>query len=115
MLEVNDYELLKKSFIDSQRLFSKLRTVIYNASNIEYDGTGMYSDEEELYERHRATLSSKILLELSGALDEYKIELKSNSDLSLKELTFNLQKDDVCSVIKVDFSEEDSLNILQLS
>ncbi|MBU1927545.1 hypothetical protein KKG77_00955 [bacterium] len=115
MLEVNDYELLKKSFIDSQRLFSKLRTAIYNASNIEYDGTGMYSDEEELYERHRATLSSKILLDLSATLDEYKIELRINNDLSLKELIFNLQKDDVISVIKVDFSEEESLNILQLS
>jgi hypothetical protein len=115
MLDTNDYELLKESFIDSQGLFTKLRTVIYNASNIEYDGTGMYADEEEMYTRHRGTLSSKIILKLSSALDEHTIKLQTNNDLSLNELILNLQKNDVNSVIKVDFSEEGSLNILQLS
>jgi hypothetical protein len=115
MLEPNDYELLKKSFIESQRLFAKLRTVIYNASNIEYDGSGFYADEEEMYARHRAKLSEKIMLELSIVLEEYVVQLQINRDLSLYELIFNLQKKDVSSVIKVDFSEEESLNILQLS
>jgi hypothetical protein len=115
MLDTNDYELLRNCFVKSERLFSKLKTVIYNASNIEYDGVGFYIEEEEMYERHRTTLSSKITFELLESMDGYAIKLQQNSDLSLPELIFCLQKDDVESVIKVDFSEEDSLNIAQLS
>jgi len=115
MLQTNDYELLKKSFIDSQILFIKLRAAICNSSNIEYDGTGMYAEEEERYERHQAILRSKITLELSSVLEDYAIELQKNSELLLNELTFDLQKDGVKSVVKVDFSEEESLNIMQLS
>lgn len=115
MLDTNDYELLKESFIASQRLFTKLRVVIENANNIEYDESGFYFDEEKMYARHKAKLSSKIFDELCLALDTYIIEIVSSDDISLRELTFNLNKNNSVSTIKVDFSQEDSLNIIQLS
>ncbi|MEA2100629.1 MAG: hypothetical protein U9P72_10925 [Campylobacterota bacterium] len=124
MLNTDDYEILKNSFIDSQRLFNKLNVVANNVENMEFDESGLYQEDEEMYERHWLKLSSKIVDALDESLDGYGIELLKNDSLELRELTFNLIKDDVMSEtgplgekskIKVDYSEDGSLNILQIS
>jgi len=115
MLNTNDYEIVKNSFIDSQRLFTKLNIVADNVENIDFDESGFYQEEEEMYQRHWLKLSSKIVNSLSSLLDGYNIELIKNDSLELRELTFNLIKDKVKSKIKVDYSENGSLNILQIS
>jgi len=115
MLNTEDYEVLKNSFIDSQRLFDKLNNVAKNVENMEYDESGLYQEEEEMYERHWLKLSTKITDALDNSLDGYIIELVQNDSLELKELTFNLIQDDERSRIKVDYSEDGSLNISQIS
>ena len=115
MLNTQDYEILKNSFIDSQRLFDKLNVVATNVENMEFDESGLYQEEEEMYERHWLKLSSKIVNALDEALNGYGIELLKNDSLELKELSFNLIKDEEISKIKVDYSENSSLNILQVS
>lgn len=115
MLNTEDYEILKNSFIGSQRLFDKLNVVADNVENIEYDESGLYGDEEDMYQRHWLKLSSKIVDELNVALDKYSIELLKNDSLKLRELTFNIILDDNKSRIKVDYSEDGSLNISQIS
>ena len=52
MLNETDYEIVKSSFMESQRLFNKLGVVATNASNLDYDESGLYQEEEEKYERH---------------------------------------------------------------
>ena len=115
MLNNDDYEILKDSFIDSQRLFTKLNTVANNVENMDFDESGLYQEEEEMYERHWLKLSSKIVDALSLSLSEYQIELLKNDSLELRKLSFNLIKDDIKSKIQVDYSEGDSLSILQIS
>ena len=115
MINTEDYEILKSSFIESQRLFDKLNVVANNVANIEYDESGLYGEEEEMYERHWLKLSSKIVDALDNSLDSYTIELLKNDDLELRELTFNLIKDDEKSRIKVNYSEDGSLGISQIS
>jgi len=124
MLNTENYEILKKSFIDSQRLFDKLNKVATNVENMEFDESGLYQEEEEMYERHWLKLSSKVYNALDSALDNFTIELLKNDLLESRELTFNLIKDDVMSKtgslgekskIKVDYSEDGSLNIIQIS
>ena len=113
MLNTEDYEILKNSFIDSQRLFDKLNVVATNIENMDFDESGLYQEEEEMYERHWLKLSSKIVDALDNSLDGYGVELLKNDSLELRELTFNLIKDDEKSKIKVDYSDDGSLNILQ--
>ena len=115
MINTEDYEILKNSFVQSQRLFDKLNVVANNVDNIEYDESGLYGEEEEMYERHWLKLSSKIVDALDETLDGYSIELLKNNELNLRELTFNLIKDDTKSKIKVDYSEDGSLGISQIS
>ncbi len=115
MLNENDYEILKESFVESQRLFDKLNRVANQARDINYDSLGLYLEEEETYKRHWLTLSSKIVDALSTALEGYKIELLHNKDLEMRDLTLNLYKDELLSQIKVDYSEDGSLSILQMS
>ncbi|MFA6196375.1 MAG: hypothetical protein WC656_07000 [Sulfurimonas sp.] len=116
MLNENDYEVLKKSFVESQRLFDKLNRVANQAADINYDSLGLYLEEEETCKRHWLTLSSKIVDALSHSLDGYNIELLKNKDLELRELTLNLHKEEEnSSQIKVDYSEDGSLSILQMS
>lgn len=115
MINTDDYEILKSSFIDSQRLFDKLNVVASNVENMEYDESGLFQEEEEMYERHWLKLSSKIVDALDNSLDGYSIELLKNDDLESRELTFNLIKDDEKSRIKVDYSEDGSLSISQIS
>jgi len=115
MLDNDDYEILKDSFIDSQRLFTKLNIVANNVENMDFDESGLYQEEEEMYERHWLKLSSKIVDALSLSLSEYQIELLKNNSLELRKLSFNLIKDDIKSKIQVDYSEDDSLSILQIS
>lgn len=115
MINTEDYEILKSSFLDSQRLFDKLNVVATNVENMEYDESGLYGEEEEMYERHWLKLSSKIVDALDNALDGYSIELLKNDNLELRELTFNLIKDDIKSKIKVDYSDDGSLGISQIS
>lgn len=115
MIENNEYEILKASFIDSQRLFNKLANVSDNIINIVYDESGLYQEEEEMYERHWKTLTSKIVDALSESLHGYDIELLKNKTLEIKELRLNLVKDEVKSKISVNYSELDSLSIIQIS
>jgi len=115
MLNTEDYEILKNSFVDSQRLFDKLNIVANNVADMEFDESGLYQEDEEMYERHWLKLSSKIVDALNDSLDGYGIELLKNDSLESKELSFNLIKDEEISKIKVDYSENDSLNIIQVS
>lgn len=115
MLENSEYESLKDSFIDSQRLFNKLTGVIDNIIGLEYDESGLYQDDEEMYERHWLKLSSKIIDGLSGSLDGFDIELLKNSDMQIKELNIRLSKDDTQSKINVNFNDLDALKITQIS
>ncbi len=115
MLLEEDYEILKESFIESQRLFDKLNYVSAQAKELDYDESGLYQDEEERLERHWLKLSSKIVDGLSLAMDEYNIELLKNSNLEDSELKFNMSKGDEISKILVDYSEDGALSITQLS
>ena len=115
MLNENDYEVLKSSFIDSQRLFDKLNNVANQASELEYDESGLFYEEEEVLERHWLKLSSKIVDALSILLDSYSVELLKNDSLDSRELTINLKTDDEMSKIAVDYSEDGALSISQLS
>ena len=115
MLLEDDYEVLKSSFVESQRLFDKLNSVCTQAKELDYDESGLYQDEEERLERHWLKLSSKIVDALSTSLDSYRIELLKKSSLEDSELKFNLSKDDEISKILVDYSEDGALSITQLS
>ena len=115
MINEEDYEVLKGSFVESQRLFDKLNSVATSIENLDFDESGLYQDDEEMYERHWLKLSSKIVDALDIALDGYSIELLKNELLDQRELTFNLIKGKEKSKIKVDYSEVDSLSILQIS
>lgn len=115
MLNENDYEVLKSSFVESQRLFTKLGVVANNAANIDYDESGLYQDDEDMYKRHWLTLSTKIVDALSGTMDGYTIELLKNDLLETKSLTFNLLKEEESSKIRVDYSDEESIGITQIS
>ncbi len=115
MLNDDNYELLKESFVKSQRLFNKLGKVARSIENLDYDESGLYQEEEDRYERHWLKLSSKIVDALSEDLKDYSIELLANDTLDIKELTFNLKKDDEVSKLCINFSQDDSLQITQIS
>ncbi|QFR49011.1 hypothetical protein FJR48_04440 [Sulfurimonas lithotrophica] len=115
MLIEEDYEKLKLSFIDSQRLFDKLNRVADQAEELEYDESGMYAEEEETLQRHWLKLSAKIVDALSDALNEYTIELKDMISLESRELNLNLIKAENVSEIKVDYSEDGAISISQVS
>ena len=115
MLKEEEYEILKNNFAESQRLFNKLLKVSKSAADIDYDETGLYHEEEETYERHWLTLSSKIVNSLSESLDGFNIELLENDSLETKELRFNLKDSETSSKISVDYSQDDSISITQIS
>ena len=115
MINEDEYEVMKSSFINSQKLFDKLNIVANNVSNMDFDESGLYHDDEEMYERHWLKLSSKIVDALDSALKLYSIELVKNDNLEIRELTLNLIKDNEKSRIKIDYSEDNSLNIIQIS
>ena len=115
MLDKDEYEILKSSFIESQRLFDKLNIVANNALNIDYDESGLYQDEVDTCNRHWLKLSSKIVDGLSDTLDGYSIELLKNDSLEARELTFNILKEQKSSKIHVDYSENGALSISQIS
>ena len=114
MINKDDYEILKKSFIESQRLFDKLNHVASQASDLDYDESGLYLDEEERLQRHWLTLSSKIVNLLIESLDGYGIELMKNDSLENRKLSFTLIKEDEKSKIEVDYSEDGALSIIQI-
>ncbi len=115
MLLEEDYEILKDSFIESQRLFDKLKYVCVQAKELDYDESGLYQDEEERLERHWLKLSSKIVDGISSSMDGYTIELLNYSSLEDSELKFNMIKDNEQSKIVVDYSENGAISITQLS
>ena len=115
MLNDDEYEILKKSFIDSQRLFNKLSVVADKLAELDYDESGMFYEEEEVLERHWLKLSSKIVDTLSENLKGYSIELLESKDLQIKELNLNLKDDENISKIYIDFSIEDAIRITQIS
>ena len=115
MLNDEDYGVLKKSLVDSQRLFNKLNDVANETIELEYDESGLFYEKEEVLERHWLTLSSKIVDALSEALDSYSIELLKNESLETRELTINLTKENVSSRLVVDYSEDGALSISQIN
>ena len=115
MLNEEDYNVLKSSFIDSQRLFNKLNDVANQACELDYDESGLFYEEEEILDRHWLKLSSKIVDTLGDSLEAYNIELLKNDTLEKKELTINLVKEDESSKILVDYSENGALSISQIS
>ena len=115
MLNEEKYELLKDSLVLSQRLFSKLSLVASQAKEIDYDESGLYQDDEEMYKRHWLKLSSKIVDNISESLPEYKIELLNSDSLESTELIFNLVDEEVKSKVSVDYSEESAISINQIS
>jgi len=115
MLIEQDYEKLKSSFIDSQRLFDKLNNVANQAEELDYDESGLYADEEETLQRHWLKLSAKIVDALSTALGDYSIALKEMASLDSRVLNLNLKKDENLSEIKVDYSENGAISIVQVS
>ncbi len=115
MLKEEEYEIVKNNFLQSQKLFNKLLKVANNAANINYDESGLYHDEEEMYEKHWLTLSTKIVNSLSESLDGFNIELLKNDSLETKELRFNLKDGETTSRINIDYSNDESINITQIS
>ncbi|MEA3370254.1 MAG: hypothetical protein U9Q40_02870 [Campylobacterota bacterium] len=115
MLIENDYEILKESFIESQRLFDKLNYVAVQAKELDYDESGLYQEEEERLERHWLKLSTKIVDGLSSSMDADSIELFKYKSLEDNELKFKISKDDEISEILVDYSEDGALSITQIS
>jgi uncharacterized protein YdcH (DUF465 family) len=115
MLVEEDYEKLKLSFIDSQRLFDKLNRVANQADELEYDESGLYAEEEDTLKRHWLKLSSKIVDALSTDLEGYSIELKNMLTINSRELNMTLIKQDSVSEIKVDYSEDGAISIIQIS
>jgi hypothetical protein len=115
VLNDSDYEILKNSFVESQRLFDKLSIVASQAKEIEYDQSGFFYEDEERVQRHWLKLSSKIVDALSNNLQSYKIELFKNKNLEIRELVINLIKDGETSKILVDYSKDDAINIIQIS
>lgn len=115
MLNTDDYEVLKQSFIKSQRLFDKLNRVSSQFEELELDESGLYMEEEEILNRHWLKLSSKVVDALGNSLDTHKIELLKNSSLEIRKLIFNLVKENEISKVEVDYSEDGALSISQLS
>ena len=115
MLKEEEYFILKNNFSESQRLFNKLLKVAKSAADIDYDESGLYGEEEEMYERHWLTLSSKIVNSLSKSLDGFNIELLQNDSLETQELRLNLKNSETTSKICVNYSQDDSISITQIS
>ena len=115
MLIKEDYEKLKSSIIESQRLFDKLNRVANQADELVYDESGFYGEEEDTLKRHWLKLSSKIVDALSESLDGYAIELKKMQELNSRELNLNFVKEDSISEIKVDYSKDGAVSIFQIS
>ena len=115
MLNNQDYEILKESFVNSQRLFDKLNALADKASELEYDESGMFIEEEELYKKHFSKLSSKILDALQENLEGYRLSVLQNDSLETRELKIELLKKNDLSEILVDYSDRNALSISQLS
>jgi len=115
MLNDEKYEELKSALVISQRLFNKLNRVAVQAKELDYDESGLYEEEEETYMRHWLKLSSKVVDNISESLPEYNITLLKNALLEDTELIFNLSSEDETSKIRVDYSEDGSIGVTQLS
>lgn len=115
MLQEEEYEALKNSFIESQRLFDKLNRVAKQYNEIEYDESGFSLEEEETLERHWLKLSSKIVDALAEQLQDFNIELKKNETLAVQKLQLKLTKEEDQSNIDVDYSEDGAISISQIS
>jgi hypothetical protein len=115
VLEITEYNKLKESFINSQRLFVKLSGVSDNIANLDYDESGLYQEDEEMFQCHWKKLSAKITEALGDSLEEFEIKLLQNDNLEKKELVFNLFKDGIKSEICVGFNDVNSLDITQIS
>ena len=115
MLNEEEYDLLKNSFIESQRLFDKLNRVANQFEEIEHDESGYSMDDEEVLDRHWLKLSSKIVDGLGSSLDTHSIELLKNSRLDIRELTLSLKNEEEISKVVVDYSEDGAISITQIS
>ncbi len=115
MLNEEEYDLLKNSFTESQRLFDKLNRVGNQYEEIEHDESGYSMDDEEVLDRHWLKLSSKIVDELGTSLNTHSIELLKNSRLDIRELTLTLKNEEETSKVVVDYSEDGAISITQIS
>jgi len=115
MLNEEDYTTLKNSFVESQILFDKLNRVADQASALDYDESGLYTEDEDIYKRHWLKLSSKIIDSLSLCLESHAVELLKNNSLEMRELSINLIKEEESSKIVIDYSENGAISISQIS
>ena len=115
MLNNEDYDSLRDSFIVSQRLFDKLNHVADQADELEFDESGMYAEEETTLQRHWLKLSAKIVDGLSQSLDGFTIELVDANALEQRHLELNLIKDESSSRISIDYSQNGEISISQIS
>jgi len=115
MLNEEDYNVVKESFKESQRLFNKLGVVAQKVLDHYLVDEGLEDEDRERYDRNWHTLSRKIVDHLSEKLQGYSIELLKYSSLDETELKLNLIKDEEVTKIVVDYEEENELRITQLS
>lgn len=115
MLNNEQYDILKESFLESQRLFNKLLKVARQAEALDYDESGFFIEEEERIERHWLKLSSKIVDHLAHSFNNLTIELLKNNSFEEKYLLFHLKDDYQVHKVRVSYEEEDSLKITQIS
>lgn len=115
MLNSKDYELLKENLVDSQGFFEKLKHVAEQFAKIEYDESGFCLEEEETLERHWLKLGTKIVESLHKVFTEYTIELLKNERLDERILKILLLQDEQRSELHIDYSEDGTLSISQIS
>lgn len=115
MLNEENYNSLKSSFVQSQRLFDKLNRVANQYEEIEHDESGYSMEDEEMLQRHWLKLSSKIVDALGSSLEQHSIELLKNTRLDVRVLTLNLNSEDEISKIAIDYSEDGAISITQIS
>jgi len=115
MLNKEKYEEFKQNLVVSERLFKKLHKVSLEAENIDYDESGLYDEDEQRCKRHWLKLSSKIIDNISDSMMEYNIELLTNKNLEDKHLIMNLIFEGQESKIKIDYSNQETITITQVS
>ena len=115
MLKNEEYELFKENLSSNERFFAKLKRVAEQFAAIEYDESGFCLEEEETLQRHRRKLGLKVIEDLRHVFSDYKIELLEHKGLEEQVLKISFAKDEIKSELHIDYSENGSLSISQIS
>ncbi|MCD6258053.1 MAG: hypothetical protein J7J31_00460 [Helicobacteraceae bacterium] len=115
MLKNEDYELLKENLGNYQRIFEKLNSVANQFGTIEYDESGFCLEEEETLKRHWLKLGMKVIEGLHEVFSDYTIELLQHKGLDERVLKITFLRDDFKSELHIDYSENGTLSISQIS